>query len=207
MIPAFLREVPLIGIFRFVAPEVALPAAAAAARCGIRALEVTMNSAAPEALIGRLRSEVPDVVVGAGTVMSVDAVRAALAGGAQFIVCPHVDEAIIQYCAVAGVPVFPGAMTPTEIWRAHVAGATMVKLFPAATLGPAYVRALRGPFPEIDLLVTGGIDATNVRSFLEAGAAGAAVGGNLFPREALTAGTGTTVEREARRLVEATQAA
>jgi len=162
-----------------------------------------MNSEDPTTLIAEIRRQVPEVIVGAGTVMSEAEAAAALEGGAQFIVSPHLDEELVCYCTQRAVPVFPGAMTPTEVWRAHQVGATMVKLFPASSLGPDYIRALRGPLPQIDLLVTGGIDAGNVQAFLDAGAKGAAVGGRLFPRDALNAGDVSAVESEAARLVRA----
>src|SRR5437763_8270 len=121
MIPPFLAETPLIGIFRFVRRDLALEAAEAAARGGIRALEVTMNSEEPEALIAAMAERLPDVAIGAGTVMSLEMVQRALAAGAQFIVSPHFDEEIVGHCAGNNIPVFPGAMTPTEVWNAHSA--------------------------------------------------------------------------------------
>jgi 2-dehydro-3-deoxyphosphogluconate aldolase/(4S)-4-hydroxy-2-oxoglutarate aldolase len=193
---------PLIGIFRGVPRAVAMEAAATAAAAGISALEITMNSEEPLALLREMREAAPGITVGAGTVMSVREAEAALEAGAQFIVSPHLDEEIVRFCADARVAVFPGAMTPTEVWRAHQAGATMVKLFPAGTLGPDYIRALRGPFPQIDLLVTGGVNAGNVAAFLQAGAKGAAVGGKLFP-PALRRGDAGDVRREAEQLVTA----
>jgi len=202
VIPDFLRDVPLIGILRGVARETAGAAAAAVVRGGITTLEVTLNNEDPLALIAELARDLPGVTIGAGTVMSIRDAESALAAGARFIVSPHIDEPLVGFCAAAGIPVFPGAMTPTEVWRAHAAGATMVKLFPASELGPAYVRALRGPLPQIDLLVTGGIDAGNLRAFLDVGARGAAVGGRLFPRHLPDSDT-SEVEREAGRLVRA----
>lgn len=200
MIPPFLADVPVIGLLRNVAPAVAVKAAGAATRGGIRALEVTLNSEEPFALIRSLRQALPDIAIGAGTVMSVDALERALEAGAQFVVCPHLDTAIVRACVERQAPVFPGAMTPTEVWQAWDSGATMVKLFPAGVLGPEYIRALRGPLPQVDLLVTGGIDASNLASFLAAGAKGAAVGGRLFPAELPDV---AVVERAARALVEA----
>lgn len=203
MIPEFLRTTPIVGILRGVDPAVAVQAAAAAARGGITALEITMNSTRPVAQIQAIREEVLGVTVGAGTVLSVEEARTARDAGATFIVAPNVDEEVIGYCVAQGIPVFPGAMTPTEVRRAHNTGATMVKLFPAASLGPEYIRALRGPFPQIDLLVTGGIDAGNIGAFIQAGAGGAAAGGNLFPKAALQIGDFDAVQQEAARLVEA----
>lgn len=203
MIPAFLEKTPIVGILRGVDPDVAVGAAAAAARGGITALEITMNSTEPVGQIQAIRERVGRITAGAGTVLSIEEARMALDAGAEFIVAPNVDEEVIRYCVKLRVPVFPGAMTPTEVWEAHRLGATMVKLFPAASLGPEYIRSLRGPFPQIDLLVTGGIDAGNLAAFLQAGARGAAAGGNLFPKAALAAHDFGAVEREARNLVEA----
>jgi 2-dehydro-3-deoxyphosphogluconate aldolase/(4S)-4-hydroxy-2-oxoglutarate aldolase len=203
MIPEFLHGTPIVGILRGVDPDVAVQAAAAAARGGITALEITMNSAEPVAQIQAIREQVLGVTVGAGTVLSVEEARIALDAGATFIVAPNVDDEVIRYCVTHRIPVFPGAMTPTEVWEAHRAGATMVKLFPAASLGPEYIRALRGPFPQIDLLVTGGIDAGNIGAFIQAGARGAAAGGNLFPKAALLSGDFAAVQQEAASLVEA----
>lgn len=203
MIPEFLRDTPIVGILRGVDPDIAVQAAAAAARGGITALEITMNSTEPVAQIQAIREQVLGVTVGAGTVLSVEEARIAQDAGAAFIVAPNVDEEVIRFCVAHGIPVFPGAMTPTEIWTAHVTGATMVKLFPAAELGPGYIRALRGPFPQIDLLVTGGVDVKNIGAFIQAGARGAAAGGNLFPKSALQSGDFAAVQQEAASLVEA----
>ena len=118
------------------------------------------------------------------------------------IVSPHLDQELVRFCAGAGVPVIPGAATATEVVQAWRAGATMVKLFPAGPLGAAYVRALLEPLRRIDLMVTGGIDAGNLASFLAAGARGAAVGGWLSPRAAFESGDMAVVEERARALVE-----
>lgn len=203
MIPEFLRGTPIVGILRGVDPDIAVQAAAAAARGGITALEITMNSTEPVAQIQAIREQVLGVTVGAGTVLSAKEAQIALDAGAAFIVAPNVDEEVIRFCVAQGIPVFPGAMTPTEVWTAHVTGATMVKLFPAANLGPGYIRALRGPFPQIDLLVTGGVDVKNIGAFIQAGARGAAAGGNLFPESALQSGDFAAVQQEAASLVEA----
>lgn len=203
MIPEFLRGTPIVGILRGVDPDIAVQAAAAAARGGITALEITMNSTEPLAQIQAIREQVLGVTVGAGTVLSAKEAQIALDAGAAFIVAPNVDEEVIRFCVAQGIPVFPGAMTPTEVWTAHVTGATMVKLFPAANLGPGYIRALRGPFPQIDLLVTGGVDVKNIGAFIQAGARGAAAGGNLFPESALQSGDFAAVQQEAASLVEA----
>jgi 2-dehydro-3-deoxyphosphogluconate aldolase/(4S)-4-hydroxy-2-oxoglutarate aldolase len=120
--------------------------------------------------------------VGAGTVTSSAELGVALEAGAQFIVSPVTDVGLVAECVRRGVPVFPGAVTPTEILQAWSAGATMVKLFPAAQLGPGYVSAVKGPLDQVPLLPTGGITLENAREFLDAGAAGFGVGSPLFQK-------------------------
>ncbi|MDE3075475.1 MAG: bifunctional 4-hydroxy-2-oxoglutarate aldolase/2-dehydro-3-deoxy-phosphogluconate aldolase, partial [Chloroflexota bacterium] len=175
MIPPFLARSPIIALLRGLPAADALPAAQAAAAGGIAALEVTMNSPDPIGLLRSIRQELDGVAVGAGTVLSVEQARAASIAGAEFIVSPHFDREIVRFCLDRGIAVFPGAMTASEVVAAHQAGATMVKLFPAATLGPAYLRALCAPLSEVDFMVTGGIDETNLAEFFAAGARAAAV--------------------------------
>jgi 2-dehydro-3-deoxyphosphogluconate aldolase / (4S)-4-hydroxy-2-oxoglutarate aldolase len=201
VIPEFLREVPIVGLLRRAEPALAAAAAGAAAGGGLRAVEVTMDGDDPLAQIAAIAREVPEVALGAGTVLSIEEARAALDAGATFIVSPHFDAELVGFCAGAGVPVFPGAATATEVVQAWRAGATMVKLFPAGALGAGYVRALLEPLRRIDLLVTGGVSADNLTSFLDAGARGAAVGGWLFPRAAFESGDMTVVSERARALV------
>jgi 2-dehydro-3-deoxyphosphogluconate aldolase/(4S)-4-hydroxy-2-oxoglutarate aldolase len=152
-------------------------------RGGIRAIEMTMNS--PEALtsISKLRQALGDqALVGAGTVLSPDEVAAALEHGAQFIVAPDSNPAVIAACNERDCAVIPGVLSANEVATAWRLGATMVKVFPAGLLGPAYVRALRGPLPHIPLVPTGDVDLENVASFFEAGAAAVGIGGSLLGR-------------------------
>jgi 2-dehydro-3-deoxyphosphogluconate aldolase/(4S)-4-hydroxy-2-oxoglutarate aldolase len=142
---------------------------------GIAVVEITLDSPDALATIERLRLD-PEVVVLAGTVRTADEARAAIEAGAQACVGPALVSEVLRTCAELGVPAIPGAMTPTEVETAWRLGAAMVKLFPAARLGPAYVRDLRGPFGDVPLLVTGGIDARNASAFLRAGATAVGVG-------------------------------
>ena len=203
MIPDFLRELPLVGLLRRGEPAIAASAARASARGGLRVIEVTMDGPDPLGQLSAIRREVPEVVLGAGTVLSIEEARAAIDAGATFVVSPHLDEELVGFCARLAVPVFPGAMTASEVVRAWRAGATMVKLFPAGPLGPGYVRALLEPLRRIDLMVTGGISDENLAGFFEAGARAAAVGGWLFPRAALASGDLAVIEDRARALVQA----
>ena len=129
----------------------------------------------------------PDAcLVGAGTIRTVAALDAACDAGAPFVVSPLLDPLIVAAALRRGVPVIPGAFTPTEIDAAWRAGATFVKLFPASSVGPGHVRELRGPMPEVELIPTGGIDESSGPAFLAAGAVAVGIGGaivNASPAE------------------------
>ncbi len=150
---------------------------------GVRAFEVTLDS--PHALAGisalaasESRGE-DSLLIGAGTVMTIDEAAAALDAGASFLVMPHTDPRLVTWAADHGVPVFPGAMTPSEIVTAWNAGAAGVKIFPAGGLGPGFVREVRGPLARIPLVPTGGITDENAGAFIAAGAVAVGVGGWL----------------------------
>ena len=187
-----IRAERLVAILRRVAgPDDTVDALV---RGGIRVVEITLDSDDAVATIRRLRAR-GDVSVIAGTVRQVTQVDAAVEAGAEACVSPALVPAVVERCGALGVPAIPGALTPTEVELAWSLGAALVKLFPGSAVGPGYVRELRAPFAEIPLMVTGGIDASNARAFLDAGAV--AVGaGSALTRAA-------DVEAEARRLVAA----
>jgi 2-dehydro-3-deoxyphosphogluconate aldolase/(4S)-4-hydroxy-2-oxoglutarate aldolase len=169
----------LIGIIRTTSADEAIGPATAALEAGLSIIEFTMNTPGALGLIERF-ADGPQVV-GAGTVTDADEAESAIASGAQFIVTPVATRAVVDACRRQGVVVIPGASTPTEIWNAHRWGADLVKVFPIVTLGgAAYLRLLRGPFSEIPLLVTGGVDATNLAALYDAGAQIAGVTTSLF---------------------------
>ena len=150
---------------------------------GVRAFEITLDS--PDALAGIAALTASPgagsdaLLVGAGTVMTIDEAAAALDAGARFLVMPHTDVRLVAWAAERGVPVFPGAMTPSEIVAAWNAGAAAVKIFPAGRLGPGFVREVRGPLARIPLVPTGGITAENAAAFIVAGAVAVGAGGWL----------------------------
>ena len=178
------RELPIIGILRGFALDLLPEIVGAAIRGGLRNIEITMNTPGAarqirEALAlaeGRLN-------IGAGTVINRQLLEEALAEGASFVVTPTVEPTIIRECVERKIPVFPGAYTPTEIVTAWELGATMVKVFPAESLGPTYIRAVKAPLPQIKLLPTGGVDLKTLPMFLKAGADGFGVGSPLFDRD------------------------
>jgi len=183
------RSLPIVGILRFLPRaevEHLVPAVMAG---GLVNLEVTLNSPGAADLIRLTRDLMGDRGnVGAGTVTSMEDLRSALDAGANFIVTPVVLPEIIRACVDAGVPVMPGAMTPTEIFTAWKLGATMVKVFPADPLGPGHLKAVKAPFPQIPLMPTGGITVETLPAFREAGADAFGVGGPLFDPRQVAAG-------------------
>jgi 2-dehydro-3-deoxyphosphogluconate aldolase/(4S)-4-hydroxy-2-oxoglutarate aldolase len=120
------------------------------------------------------------LVTGAGTVCDIEELHKALDAGARFIVTPVTDTKVIEECSKQSIPVFPGAFTATEIYIAWKAGASMVKVFPAGSVGPQYIKDIRGPLSQVKLMPTGGVDLLNVREFFKAGASAAGIGRKLF---------------------------
>lgn len=184
-----LTEVRAIGILRGCSPQHVMAITDAAVDAGFRALEVTLDS--PDAIrsIELLTDAYPELVIGAGTVLTTGQVAQVRDAGASFLVSPVVDEEVIAASLVGGLVALPGAATPTEVSRALQLGVGAVKLFPALQLGgPAYVAAIRGPLGNPHLVPTGGISVENGRAFLDAGAEALGVGGSVFPRQALAEG-------------------
>ena len=164
---------------------------------GVRVAEVTLDGpAAGDDLAAVVEHAGDRAVIGAGTIRTDAHVRAAVAAGAAFGVAPVFDPAIVALALGSGLPFVPGAATPTEADAAWRAGATFVKLFPGSSLRPTFVRELHGPLPEIETIVTGGIDASNAAAFLDAGAVAVGIGSALgrmdrAERRALVARAGT----------------
>jgi 2-dehydro-3-deoxyphosphogluconate aldolase/(4S)-4-hydroxy-2-oxoglutarate aldolase len=148
---------------------------------GIRSLELTLTTKGALKVMERLASTVPDGTdLGMGTVLTADEVDRAVDVGARFVVSPSVDRAVIEAAARHGIASYPGALTPTEIHTAWSAGASAVKLFPGGALGPAYLKAVRAPLPDIPLVPTGGIDIDSIGAWLGAGAVAVGLGGPLI---------------------------
>jgi 2-dehydro-3-deoxyphosphogluconate aldolase/(4S)-4-hydroxy-2-oxoglutarate aldolase len=163
-------------------------------RGGVLGIEVTFSTPGAATAISQLTEELPDALIGAGTVLDPNRLAAACAAGAAFLVSPHVDEQLLGGARERGVPFLPGALTATEVVKAWHAGAACVKLFPGSAVGPGYVKALRGPLPHIPLMPTGGIDEKNLAEWFEAGVVAVGMGGKL------ATGTPQEVEAAARRV-------
>lgn len=173
----------LVAILRGVPDDALLPLCEILVEEGWRLIEVPLSDPGALTQIELLRNALPsEVHVGAGTVMNAESSAAARDSGAGFLVTPHTSPAVIHFAADHDMGMICGAMTPTDIAQAREAGARFIKLFPASTLGPGYVKQLLGPYPDLELLAVGGIGSANLREYLEAGALGAGVGGALAVR-------------------------
>lgn len=186
--PERFRAFPIVGILRGFPLDLTRAIAEQSAAAGLVALEVTMNTPGAAEQIANLVADLGDgICVGAGTVTNLAEFQAARDAGAGFIVTPNLDLEVLAQCRAAGLPAFPGAMTPSEIVTAWNHGATMVKLFPAGPLGPGYLKAIKAPLDRIPLLPTGGISLENAPGFLAAGAAGFGIGSPLFADDRMAA--------------------
>jgi len=182
-----LREVGIIPIIRTASADVVVPVAEALLHAGLPVVEITLT--VPKAIdaIGAVAKRLGGkVLLGAGTVTDAEATRRAVDAGAEFIVTPCLVPEVIAAAQRAGVAVLPGALTPTEVFEAFRAGGDMVKVFPVQSVGgAAYLRALRGPFPDIPLVPTGGVTLENIAEMFKAGAVAVGVGTELISKDAL----------------------
>ena len=168
----------IVAVVRSESSESLVKVVQALAEGGVGAAEVTFTVPDAIEVIRQVRREMGDaIVLGAGTVLDPETARAALLAGAEYIVAPTLNLDVIRLCRRYDKAVMPGAFTPTEILTAWEAGADIVKVFPADVGGPAYLKAIRGPLPQIRLMPTGGVDLTTAENFLKAGACCLGVGG------------------------------
>jgi len=183
-IPSLISETRAIAVGRHIPAADAPRIGEALVAGGVRAMELTLNVPEDAALraIETLARAADDLgaLVGAGTVLSIGAAKQAVDAGARFIVAPHTDTELIAWCSLSGVPCFPGALSPTEILAAWSAGASAVKLFPAAAVGPGYLKQIAGPFPSIPIVPTGGVSAGTAGDWIAAGAVAVGMGGWLI---------------------------
>jgi len=182
-------ESGIVAVVRSESSESLVKVVEALAEGGVTAAEITFTVPNAVDVIRRVRQEIGDrIVLGAGTVLDTETARAALLAGAEYIVSPVVNLDVIKLCRRYDKAVMPGAFTPSEVLAAWEAGADIVKVFPADVGGPAYLKALRGPLPQIRLMPTGGVDLNTAESFLKAGACCLGVGGSLVEPKAIAAG-------------------
>lgn len=204
-----IREIGLVPIVRTPSAADALLAVEALIEGAIGVAEITMTVPGAirvmEQVVGKFGDK---VLLGAGTILDAETCRAAILAGAEFIVTPALDVRVIEVARRYSKACFPGALTPTEVLGAWQAGADMVKIFPCGPAGgPNYIKALKGPFPHIEMLPTGGVNLETAPEFIKAGASAVAVGGELVNLQLLRAGKTGEIVASARRYVDAIRTA
>jgi 2-dehydro-3-deoxyphosphogluconate aldolase/(4S)-4-hydroxy-2-oxoglutarate aldolase len=179
-----IRTEKVIGLIRADSSDGLLDCARALAAGGLTSIELTMTTPGAIRMLEKATAELPDFLFGLGTVLDAETARAGILAGAKFIVTPAVRLDVIETCKRYSVPIMCGALTPTEILTVWEAGADAVKIFPAEFFGPAYIKSIKGPLPQIELVPTGGVNEINVGEFLRAGAYATAAGSSLIEAKA-----------------------
>ncbi|ADV47762.1 2-keto-3-deoxy-phosphogluconate aldolase [Cellulophaga algicola DSM 14237] len=177
------NKAPIVGIIRGESIDIVREIAKSYIAAELFTIEITMNTKDADKIITMLRSEFPNLNVGAGTVCNINDYEKAIEAGSQFIVTPIIDEVVIKKAVSDNIPIFPGGYSPTEIYKAWDLGASVVKIFPATLLGPTYVKDVLAPLNKIKLLPTGGVNKDNIKSFFAAGATGVGMGSSLLNKQ------------------------
>ena len=198
----------VVAVIRMKEPDRLRAVIDALAAGGLRALEITMTVPGAIDLIAQIAPTLPKgFLFGAGTVNDADTAARAIDAGARFIVSPVFRRSVIEACHTRDVPAMPGCFTPTEILDAWDAGADVVKVFPATTLGPGYLKDVRAPLPQVKLMPTGGVTVENAGDWIKAGAVAVGVGSALLDAQAIASGHYHVLEEKARRIVANVRAA
>jgi 2-dehydro-3-deoxyphosphogluconate aldolase/(4S)-4-hydroxy-2-oxoglutarate aldolase len=207
-VPVFTRlaDAKVVGILRVQSADAAVQAGMAAANGGLKAIEVAFTTPNAALAIRQLREQLPpDVLLGAGTVMTADNAKKALDAGALFLASPHLNEAVLEASLSAAAHYIPGVLTPTEIARALALGAAMVKIFPIGALGGIdYLKDIFGPFPDLQVMATGGVAPGDVLGYLQAGARVVGLGSKFFPAAELQRGDWAGITASTRSALEMT---
>ena len=198
------KKRPILGILRGVKIDIIEPLIEAVISAGLETLERTMNTADAPELISKAKKICRNrLTLGAGTVLTMQDLKLALQSGASFIVMPVLVKDIVEYCLNSKIPVFPGAFTPQEVYQAHNAGATMVKVFPAKFFGPEYLRELKGPFNDIELLACSGVTPDNLKDYFANGASAVSFGASVFRKDWLAKGDFQAITHAVKKFVDA----
>jgi len=203
-----IKDTGVIPVVRASSADEAMRAIDAIREGGISVLEITMTVPNAFSVIEQVTTRFgSDALIGAGTVLDAETAKSCIASGAEFIVSPALNMETIAYCREQGVTVIPGALTPTEVVQAWHAGADFVKVFPAGAVGgPSYLKALKAPLPQIELVPTGGVSLETAAAFIKAGAAALGVGSDLVDIKALRDGQSQLITDRARQFVQIVQA-
>ncbi len=199
---ARVKQTGIVAVIRAERGELLADVAEALLAGGVDVMEVTFTVPKAHQVLEQVSARLGDrVLLGAGTVLDAETARISLLSGAEFIVSPVVDLDVIRLCRRYNKLVMPGAFTPTEVLTAWEAGADIVKVFPSDVTGPAYLKALRGPLPQVRLMPTGGVNLDTAAAFLHAGAFALGVGGSLVDPKAVAAGELSKIEQLAKQFV------
>ncbi|MFB3826981.1 MAG: bifunctional 4-hydroxy-2-oxoglutarate aldolase/2-dehydro-3-deoxy-phosphogluconate aldolase [Bryobacteraceae bacterium] len=201
---SFIVEVGIVPVVRTTSAESAIRAVEAIYKGGVRAAEITMTVPGAVRALEKVADQFGDkIVLGAGTVLDPETARTCMLAGAEFFVTPSLKRATIEVAKRYSKVVCPGALTPTEVLTAWEAGADIVKIFPCGNVGgPKYIKALKGPFPQIEMIPTGGVNLETAGEFLKAGACAVAVGGELVDGKSIKEGRYDAIEQKARQYLE-----
>jgi 2-dehydro-3-deoxyphosphogluconate aldolase/(4S)-4-hydroxy-2-oxoglutarate aldolase len=180
-----IKSEKVIALIRADGPDSLLECARALSAGGLNCIELTMTTPGAIELCAKVSKELPQVLLGLGTVLDADTARKGIAAGAKFIVTPAVRPEVIKACKEAGVPVLGGSLTPTEVYNSWELGVDVIKIFPAEFFGPAYIKSIKAPFPKIEVMPTGGVTPETVGEFLKNGAFATAAGSALVNPTAL----------------------
>jgi 2-dehydro-3-deoxyphosphogluconate aldolase/(4S)-4-hydroxy-2-oxoglutarate aldolase len=202
-----IRETGIIAIMRAQSSEQLIAAADAIKAGGVQVIEVTMTTPGALDVIAKASTRYgQDVLFGAGSVLDAETARAAILAGAGFVVAPTLNLSVVELCNRYSTPVVPGCYTPTEMLTAWEAGADMVKLFPASVGGPALIRAILAPLPQLEIVPVGGVNLDTAAEFIAKGAAALGVGSSLVNQKLLDAGDMTELTRRAAAFIEKVRA-
>jgi 2-dehydro-3-deoxyphosphogluconate aldolase / (4S)-4-hydroxy-2-oxoglutarate aldolase len=194
-----LREIRVVAVIRAPDPDGAVRAVDALVRGGVTGIEITYSTPDVPGVLATVAERYGDaVLLGAGTLRTPAQVREAVDAGARFLVSPGLDDEVLGAMLATGATAMAGALTPSEVMRADALGAHVVKVFPASLGGPAYIRALRGPFPDIRFMPTGGVSADNLADWLDAGVIAVGAGSELCSANDIAAGRWDVIEEKAR---------
>jgi len=198
-----MRATGLVPVLRAESETQGFQLAEAIVAGGVDVLEVTMTVPGALSLMRTLAKERPDILIGAGTVLDAETARICILEGAHFIVSPLTNIKTIEMCRRYSIAVLPGALTPTEVVTAWQAGADVVKIFPASAVGgAAYLKSLKAPLPQVELIPTGGVSLATAKEFLEAGAMALGIGADLVHIKSILAGEPELITAHARKYVE-----
>jgi 2-dehydro-3-deoxyphosphogluconate aldolase/(4S)-4-hydroxy-2-oxoglutarate aldolase len=196
----------VVALIRADNPDGLLDCAKAMAEGGLTSIELTMTTPGAIRMLEKATVELPDFIFGLGTVLDAETARMGILAGARFIVTPALRPEVITMCRRYTIPIFCGALTPTEALNAWEAGADAVKIFPAEFFGPAYIKSLKAPLPHVDFVPTGGVNPENVGEFLKAGAMATAAGSSLVDAKSLKEKNWAVITAKAKAFVTAVAA-